>query len=261
MSVEEVLLTTREEGLIIVTLNRPRAMNAITGTMADAFCSLFEDVASRRDIAVLMLTGAGERAFSAGADLKERRAMTRDELATRNRKIHRACDMLEQLPQATICAISGFCLGGGLELALAADIRVAADTAQFGFPEMALGAFPGAGGPIRLPRVVGPAWAKEILFTGRRVAAQEARGLNLVHYVVPHAEVRDRARTIAAQIARASPLSVRAVKQLVNRGVTMSTEDATAYARALREPLEASRDYEEGLRAHFEKRAPRFTGE
>jgi enoyl-CoA hydratase/carnithine racemase len=259
--VDEVLLTTREDGLMTVTLNRPRAMNAITGAMADAFCLLLEDVAGRRDVAVLIVTGAGERAFSAGADLKERRAMTRDELAIRNRKIHRTCDMLELLPQPTICAISGYCLGGGLELALAADIRVAADSAEFGFPEMALGAFPGAGGPIRLPRVVGPAWAKEVLFTGRRVAAQEARELNLVHYVVPQLEVMARARAIAGQIARVSPLSVRAVKQLVNRGITMSMEDATAYARALREPLEASQDYEEGLRAHFEKREPRFSGD
>jgi len=259
--VEDVLLSTREEGVITVTLNRPHALNAITGAMAEAFCSLLEDVACRRDIAVLMLTGAGERAFSAGADLKERKAMTREELANRNRKIHRACDMLELLPQPTICMISGFCLGGGFELALAADIRVAAETAQFAFPEMALGAFPGAGGPIRLPRVVGPAWAKEILFTGRRVGAQEARALGLVHYVVPQSEVAERARAIAGQILRSSPLGVRAVKQLVNRSLVMSTEDATAYARALREPLEASQDYQEGLRAHFEKRDPRFTGE
>ncbi len=258
---EEFLLVTREEGIITVTLNRPRALNAISGAMAEAFCSLLEQVASRRDVAVLMLAGAGERAFSAGADLKERDAMTRAELADRNRKIHRACDMLESLPQPTICAISGYCLGGGLELALAADIRIAADTAQFGFPEIALGAFPGAGGPVRLPRVVGPAWAKEILFTGRRVDAQEARALGLVHYVVPQSDVTDRARVVASQILRASPRGVRAVKQIVNRGLVMSTEDALAYARALREPLETSQDYQEGLRAHFEKRDPRFTGE
>jgi enoyl-CoA hydratase/carnithine racemase len=261
LSVEDFLLTSRDEGILTVILNRPHAMNAITGAMAQAFCALLEDVGSQRDIALLMLTGAGQRAFSAGADLKERKAMTRDELADRNRKIHRACDMLELLPQPTICAISGYCLGGGLELALAADIRVAADTAQFGFPEMFQGAFPGAGGPVRLPRVVGPAWAKEIIFTGRRVSAEEARALGLVHYVVPQLEVAERARTIAGQILRASPRSVRAVKQIVNRGIVMSVEDATAYARALREPLEASQDYEEGLRAHFEKREPRFTGE
>jgi enoyl-CoA hydratase len=257
----EELLITSDGGIVTVTLNRPHALNAITGAMAESFCSLLDEVAARRDIAVLMLTGAGDRAFSAGADLKERKVMTRQELTNRNQNIHRACDKLEMLPQPTICAISGFCLGGGLELALAADVRVAADSAQFGFPEIALGSFPGAGGAVRLPRVVGPAWAKEIIFTGRRVDAREARALGLVHYVVSQLEVIDRARMVADQIARGGPLGLRAVKQIVNRSRGMSTEDVTSYANALHERVQASQDYQEGLRAHFEKREPRFTGE
>jgi enoyl-CoA hydratase/carnithine racemase len=168
--------------------------------------------------------------------------------------------MLEALPQPTVCAIPGYCLGGGLELALAADIRVAAPNAQFGFPEMTLGAFPGAGGPVRLPRVVGPAWAKEILLTARRVGAEEARILGLVHYVAPQAELGERAHAIARQVLGVSPLGARAVKLIVNRGVGMTTENATALANALRQPLEATQDYQEGLRAHFEKRQPRFIG-
>ena len=114
---------------------------------------------------------------------------------------------------------------------------------------------------MRLPRVVGAAWAKEILLTARRVGAQEARERGLVHYVVPAAEVDTRAREIARRILGVSPLGARAVKQIVNRGIAMSTEEATALANALRQPLEATKDYQEGLRAHFEKRAPRFIGE
>jgi enoyl-CoA hydratase/carnithine racemase len=259
--VDDPLLIEREDGIVIATLNRPAAMNAINTAMAEHLRALLDDLAGRRDVRVLVVAAAGDRAFSAGADLKERRTMTPDELWAQSRKIHRVCDHLELLPQAVVCAIAGHCLGGGFELALAADIRVAADTAQFGFPEMTLGAFPGAGGPVRLPRAVGAAWAKEILLTARRVGAEEALRLGLVHYVVPPAELDARARAIARQVLRVSPLGARAVKQIVNRGVTMSVEEATALANALRQPLEATRDYQEGLRAHFEKREPRFTGE
>jgi enoyl-CoA hydratase len=256
----EQLLIHIDGGIATATLNRPDAMNALSASLAERLRALFEDLAGRRDVRVLVLTGAGERAFSAGADLKERRQMAPAELWAHSRQIHRVCDMLEALPQPTVCAITGYCLGGGLELALAADIRIASTSAQFGFPEMTLGAFPGAGGPVRLPRVVGPAWAKEILLTARRVGAAEAGAIGLVHYVVPQAQLAGRAQAIARQVLRVSPLGARAVKQIVNRGTSMSTEDATALANALRQPLEATQDYQEGLRAHFEKREPRFIG-
>lgn len=255
------LLVEREDGVVTATLNRPDALNAINAALAEALRALLDDIAPRRDVRVLVLTGAGGRAFSAGADLKERRTMTPDELWAQSRKIHRVCDMLESLPQPVVCAIDGFCLGGGAELALAADIRVASDTAEFGFPEMTLGAFPGAGAPVRLPRVVGAPWAKEILLTARRVPADEARALGLVHYVVPRSELGARTRALARRILRVSPLGARAVKHIVNRGTAMSVEEATALSNALRQPLEATRDYQEGLRAHFEKREPVFTGE
>lgn len=258
---ERPLLIETADGIVTATLNRPDAMNAINTALAEELRRLLEDLAGRRDVRVLVLSGAGGRAFSAGADLKERRTMTPDELWAQSRKIHRVCDMLELLPQPVVCAVDGYCLGGGAELALAADIRIASETAQFGFPEMTLGAFPGAGGPVRLPRVVGAAWAKEILLTARRVGAAEAKALGLVHDVAPQAELADRARAVARQILRVSPLGARAVKQIVNRGMAMSIEEATALASALRQPLEATRDYQEGLRAHFEKREPRFTGE
>jgi enoyl-CoA hydratase/carnithine racemase len=258
---ERPLEVAHEDGIVTARLNRPHALNAISSAMAEALQSLLDDIDGRRDARVLVLTSAGDRAFSAGADLKERRTMTPAELWAHSRKIHRVCDLLERLPQPVVCAIRGYCLGGGLELALAADIRVAAEQSEFGFPEMTLGAFPGAGGPVRLPRVVGPAWAKEILLTARRLRALEALERGLVHYVVPIEQVDVRAREIARRILRVSPLGARAVKQIVNRGIAMGTEEATALANALRQPLEATRDYQEGLRAHFEKREPRFIGE
>lgn len=256
----QTLLIESDGGVVTATLNRPEAMNAINAALADHLRALLESLAGRRDVRVLVLAGAGGRAFSAGADLKERRTMTPDELWAHSRRIHHVCDMLEALPQPTVCAIAGYCLGGGLELALAADIRIAATTAQFGFPEMTLGAFPGAGGPVRLPRIVGPAWAKEMFFTARRVGAEEARTLGLVHYVVAPEDLAEQARAMARRILRVSPLGARAVKQIVNRGLDMTTEDATALANALRQPLEATQDYQEGLRAHFEGREPRFVG-
>lgn len=258
---ERPLEVAHEDGIVTARLNRPQALNAISSAMAETLQSLLDDIGGRRDARVLVLTSAGDRAFSAGADLKERRTMTPAELWAQSRKIHRVCDLLERLPQPVVCAIRGYCLGGGLELALAADIRVAAEQSEFGFPEMTLGAFPGAGGPVRLPRVVGPAWAKEILLTARRLRALEALERGLVHYVVPIEQVDVRAREIARRILRVSPLGARAVKQIVNRGIAMGTEEATALANALRQPLEATRDYQEGLRAHFEKREPRFIGE
>jgi enoyl-CoA hydratase/carnithine racemase len=258
---ERPLEVEHEDGIVTAQLNRPQALNAISSAMAEALDALLDDVAIRRDVRVLVLTGAGDRAFSAGADLKERRGMTPAELWAHSRKIHRVCDRLEALPQPVICAIRGYCLGGGLELALAADIRVAGEQSEFGFPEMTLGAFPGSGGPVRLPRVVGAAWAKEILLTARRVGAREGLDRGLVHYVVPTVEVETRARAIARQILRVSPLGARAVKLIINRGIALGTEEATALANALRQPLEATRDYQEGLRAHFERREPRFTGE
>lgn len=255
------LLVEVDAGIATVILNRPEALNAISAEMAEALATVLEGLGSRREVRVVLLTGAGDRAFSAGADLKERRSMSPAQLWAHSRKVHRVCDLLELVPQPVVCAIAGHCLGGGFELALAADIRVAAENAQFGFPEMTLGAFPGAGGPVRLPRVVGPAWAKEILLTARRVSAAEARAIGLVHRVVPAPTLAARAREVASEILRVSPLGARAVKQIVNRGSVMSVEEATALASALRQPLEATRDYQEGRAAFFEKRAPRFIGE
>jgi enoyl-CoA hydratase/carnithine racemase len=258
---EALLLIKEEEGIVTATLNRPGVMNAINSALAEELRTFFEGLGARKDVRALVLTGAGERAFSAGTDLKERRGMNAEQMWAQSRKLHRICDMIEQLPQTTICAIAGFCLGGGFELALSADIRIAAENAEFGFPEMTLGAFPGAGGPVRLPRVVGASWAKEILLTARRVDAAKAFRIGLVHYLFPPKDLAGEAQAIARETLRVSPLGARAVKQIINRGMGMSMEDATALANALRQPLEATKDYQEGLRAHFEKRQPQFKGE
>jgi len=249
------------DGIVTATLNRPEVLNAINIALAEELGKLLEEVAGRKDLRVLILTGAGDRAFSAGTDLKERRGLNPEELWAHSRKLHRVCDLIEQIPQATICAIAGYCLGGAFDLALATDIRVAADNAELGFPEMTLGAFPGTGGPVRLPRLVGPAWAKEILLTARRVGAAEALRLGLVQYVFSRGDLLSQAQTLARRILGVSPLGARAVKQIINRGMTMSIEDATALANALRQPLEGTKDYQEGLQAHFEKRPPKFRGE
>lgn len=258
---KEPLLIEKREGIITAILNRPEVLNAINSDLAERIRILLEEVARQKDVRVLVLRGAGDRAFSAGTDLKERRGLNPEELWAQSRKLHRVCDLLETLPQATICVISGYCLGGGFEIALSSDIRVAAENAEFGFPEMTLGAFPGAGGPVRLPRIVGAAWAKEILLTARRLKADEAERLGLVHYTFAKEILEDRVRAISQKILGVSPLGARAVKEIINRGMGMSIEAATTLANALRQPLEATQDYQEGLRAQLEKRQPRFRGE
>jgi enoyl-CoA hydratase/carnithine racemase len=159
-----------------------------------------------------------------------------------------------------IAAIHGWCLGGGFELALFCDLRLATPEAAFSFPEMTLGAYPGAGAAIALPRLIGRGRAKEIFFSARRVPADEALALGIVEWVVPRGELLDRARALAEKMKGCSPLGLAGIKQMVNLGADLTFEDAVALNERLRRPLEATRDYEEGIRAFFEKRRAVFTG-
>lgn len=255
-----ILVEEERDGVLLLTLNRPEAMNALSSALSVEVTKVLAGVALRRELRAVIITGAGERAFCAGADLKERRdldAGAKWAQRTRGWELNR---LIFELPQPVIAAVHGWCLGGGFELALFCDLRIASEDAVFSFPEMTLGAYPGAGAAIMLPRLIGRGRAKEIFFTARRVNAEEALSLGIVEHVVSREQLLDKAFELASQIKLSSPLGVAGIKRMVNIGTDLGFEGAVALNEALRRPLEASSDYAEGISAFFEKRKPLFEG-
>ncbi len=251
-----------ESHVATLTLNRPEALNAISRQLAAELLATCTALADRDDVWVVIVTGAGERAFCAGADLKERRTLSPGERTAHTAAIEAAAEALAALPMPTIAAVRGFALAGGAELAIACDLRVAGEDATFGFPEVKIGIFPGAGGALRLPRIVGNGTARDLLFTGRRLTAEEAFRLGLVDRLVPAESVLESAAGLADSIAENAPLAVRAVKRAIDLRQSHGTsfDDARRAVNALRAALDTTSDYEEGLAAFAERRSPRFTG-
>ena len=257
-----ILLTVDDETHVAtLTLNRPEALNAISRQLAAELRATCEALAGQEDVRAVIVTGAGERAFCAGADLKERRTLAPDERAAHTTAIEAAAEALAALPMPTIAAVRGFALAGGAELAIACDLRVAAQDATFGFPEVKIGIFPGAGGALRLPRIVGSGAARDLLFTGRQIAASEAFRLGLIDRLVPAETVVEAAAELAAEIAANAPLAVRAVKRALEASQDTRPEEARRAVNALRATLDGTADYDEGLAAFAERRSPRFTGQ
>ena len=256
------LLHEERDGVVVLTLNRPEVRNAISKALAEEIEATIRGLSTRRDIRVVIFHGAGDAAFSAGTDLKERRDLSADEKWEQSASLRRANDAIWNAAQPVIAAIHGWCLGGGFELACNCDLRIAADDAVFAWPEMQLGAYPGGTAGVVFPRLVGRARAKELFFTARRVRAEEALELGIVERVVGVGTHLDAALAMAEEIkANSSPLGAAAVKRMVNAGADMSIGDASALNDALRRPLEGTKDYEEGIRAFFEKRRPVWRGE
>ena len=249
-----------ERHVATLTLSRPEVLNAISRELATDLQAACESLAARTDVWVVIVTGAGDRAFCAGADLKERRMLSADERAAHTVAIEAAAEALAALPMPTIAAIRGFALAGGAELAIACDLRVAAEDATLGFPEVRIGIFPGAGGALRLPRIVGGGVARDLLFTGRRVTAEEAFRIGLVDRLVAPQSMLGSASELAASIVANAPLAVRGVKRALEESHARPLQDARSAVSALRATLDSTADYEEGLAAFAEKRAPRFTG-
>lgn len=243
-----------------LTLNRPAVHNAISLELAEELTAACSVLGGSDGLRCVVVTGAGQRAFSAGADLRQRRNL---EAAARTRHtaaIDEAAEVLANLPVPTIAAVRGFALAGGAELAIACDLRVAATDAVFGFPEVRVGIFPGAGGVRRLPPLIGLGAARDLLFTGRRVDADEARRLGLIDRLVEPSAHLDAAYGLAATIAENAPLAIRAVKRALGELNDPDPVASRERLRALRTPLDTTADYEEGLAAFAEKRQPRFTG-
>ena len=261
---QDLLRIERAERVAFLTLNRPEAANALsralvarlTGTLTE----LAAEIAGGADIRALVVTGVGDKAFSAGADLKERRTWTLDDTRVFLGEINALMDTLAAFPRPTIAAINGVAFGGGLELALAADIRIAAESAEMGLTEVRLGIIPGAGGTQRLTRIAGVAAAKELILTGRRIGAARARELGLVSEVVAAAELPAAAARWAEEVAAAAPLALGAAKRAVDEGLAVPLSAGLRIERDRYEEVLVTGDRNEGLAAFAAKRRPVYKG-
>jgi enoyl-CoA hydratase/carnithine racemase len=243
------------------TIQGEARRNSLTMAMLAELSAHLAHAAGDRSLRAVVLTGAGDRAFCAGADLKERARMGDAEVATFHRALRGALGAIEALPQPVVAALNGAALGGGLELALACDLRLAAEGAELGLPEVGLGIIPGGGGTQRLPRLVGVARAKELILTGRRLPAAEALAAGLVSQVVPPARLGEAALELGAQLARQAPISLRQAKRAIDQGLHLPLEEGLDLENRLYQACLPTRDRQEALRAFAEKRAPSFTGE
>ena len=213
-----VVTTSEADGICTVTINRPDKLNAMNTEVALELIDTFERIGRDDNIKVIILTGAGERAFSAGADIAYMSEITADESVEYARLGQRVTAAIESVRQPTIAAVNGFALGGGCEVAMSCDIRIAADTAKLGQPEVTIGIPPGWGGTQRLMRIVGIAKAKELVYTGKKIAADEAREIGLVNHVVPLVSLQETALKMAHSIARNSSMGVQMSKLAINHG-------------------------------------------
>jgi len=258
MAYEHVLLEAPEPGIHVIAVNRPRALNALNAATLAELGAAIAQVAADAAARVLLVTGAGDRAFVAGADIAEMADQPLDAAQPFSELGHRVMHALEALPVPAIALVNGYCLGGGCELALACDWIVAADNAVFGQPEVNLGIPPGFGGTQRLPRRVGAARAMELITTGRQVKADEALAIGLANQVCAAADLRAQGLALARTIAAKGPVAVRLVKESVRRGRELDLAAACALEARLFAQAFATADRVEGMRAFLEKRPPKF---
>jgi enoyl-CoA hydratase len=256
----ENLLFERDGGVAVVTINRPKVLNALNSATLDELRRVL--LAIRRDEAVrcVVITGAGEKSFIAGADINELAVQTPVSGRDHARTGQHVLDLLENLGKPVIAAINGFALGGGCELAMACTIRIAADTARLGQPEINLGIIPGYAGTQRLARLIGRGRALEMLLTGDHVTAPEAFRLGLVNRVVPAGQLMDDARKLAASLAAKAPIAMRFIIDAVNKGLDMPLAEAQNYEATLFGLVASTDDMREGTKAFLEKRKAEFRG-
>ncbi|MEE8409079.1 MAG: enoyl-CoA hydratase-related protein [Myxococcota bacterium] len=259
-SLESVQVETAER-VAEVTLHRPKALNAINKQMLAELTFALDELRKIESLACVILTGHGDKAFVAGADIAEMSDMSVGEAVQFARLGHQLLNDLETFPVPVLAAVNGFALGGGCELALACDIIFASENAKFGQPEVKLGLIPGFGGCVRLPRKVGLSAAAEWIFTGEIYPAQAAKEIGLVRELLPKDELMPRVREVAKQIAKRAPLAVRAAKRVMIEGLMTNPGAAAAIEQLSFSLLFNTKDMREGTRAFIEKRDPEFTGE
>ncbi|HIJ56633.1 MAG TPA: enoyl-CoA hydratase [Deltaproteobacteria bacterium] len=257
---DQVLLTEEQEGISILTLNRPEVMNAFNFELLRALKEEINRLRFNTDIRVIIITGAGEKAFSAGADLKERRTLSDIQVKEYIYTIRNLFTSIEQLNKPVIAAVNGIALGGGTELALACDIRIVSTDATMGQTETRLAIIPGAGGTQRLPRLVGKGKAKELIFTGRRIGAEEALNIGLANKICEPDQLLAECRQMAAMICEAGPIAVEQAKYAINYGLETDLHTGLAIESNAYWVTIPTEDRLEALAAFREKRKPVFKG-
>jgi len=254
------LIVTREGGVTILQLNRPEKKNAVNAALRQGMEEALKEIAGDPKQRVVIVTG-GEEFFCAGADIGEiLEASTAEATYRHAREFQLLFDQIEALPQPVAAAVAGYALGGGCELALACDFRIASEGTKFGLPEIKIGAFPGGGGTQRLPRLIGAAKAKEMILTGDTIGAEEAFSFGLVMKVVPKDKLLEEARAFAAKLAALPRLALEASKMLINKGLEVDLNSALEMEARCFGNLATSHDLHEGTAAFLEKRKPNFTG-
>ena len=256
---ETALVSLSKQGHIAtVRLERPEALNAISGALADELAATLRALSSDNDVWSVILTAAGEKAFCVGADLKERSSFTIEQFHSNRHQVRGMFEALRAVPQPIIAAVFGFALGGGFELALSCDLIVAAEGAQLGLPEARVGLLPAAGGTQLLPRRIGVTRAKELIFLGKRFSAEEGRDLGLVTRVVPQAELQSAAVELAAELSRSSPTAVREAKRAIDAGFGLPLEEGVEIEHDAWTVVIETQDRREGIAAFNEKRDPKW---
>jgi enoyl-CoA hydratase/carnithine racemase len=257
---EEVLLLKEEEGVVTLTLNRPEVMNSLNFALLYALRDKLESVRFRREVRVVIFIGAGDKAFCSGADLKERTTLPPEKVREYIFTIRNLFTAIEELNKPVIAAVNGIALGGGTELALASDIRIASKNASMGLTETRLAIIPGAGGTQRLPRLVGRGKAKELIFTGRRVDAEEALRIGLVNQVCEPKDLLEECRKLAAMICETGPIAIEQAKYAINHGLETDIATGLAIESNAYWVCIPTEDRLEGLAAFKEKRKPVYKG-
>ena len=257
---ESPLLIDTHDGIRTITVNRPDKLNALNSATLDALHQAFDEAAMDATVRVVVLTGAGEKAFVAGADISEMNGLTPVEGRDFSLRGQRMMRRIERMPKPVIAAVNGFALGGGLELAMCCHLRIAADTAKVGQPEINLGLIPGFGGSQRLLRLTGRAATLELCLTGAPIGAERARELGIVNRVVAAADLQAETMKLAGQLANAAPLALRAMLDCVNIGGECAIEEGLEYESAQFGLVFSTDDMREGTGAFLEKRKPTFKG-
>lgn len=256
-----VLLREEENGIVTLTLNRPEVMNSFNFQLLHALREQVEAVRFKRDVRVIIITGAGEKAFCSGADLKERATLSPDQVKEFIFTIRNLFTSIEQLNKAVIGAVNGVALGGGTELALACDIRIASMNASMGLTETRLAIIPGAGGTQRLPRLVGRGKAKELIFTGQRIGAEEALNIGLVNKICEQEDLLAECKKMAAMICETGPIAIEQAKYAINCGIEADLHTGLAIESNAYWVTIPTEDRLEGLAAFREKRKPVYKGQ